>query len=187
MDNNQLIPDIVSQLQNIKTIKAVVLGGSRASNTHRSDSDIDLGIYYRDSEPLDVEQIKKLAYKINDNPSPIISEISEWGRWVNGGAWLTIRNQRVDLLYRNLDYVTQIINDSTKGIIQQDFEQQPAYGFYSYTYCAEISICKILYDPFSEIKQLKDESWATVDGSLSAQFEHTVAITGNGTIILTLS
>ncbi len=37
-----------------------------------------------------------------------------------------------------------------------------------------------------DIKQLKDESWATVDGSLSAQFEHTVAITETGHRVLTI-
>ncbi len=37
-----------------------------------------------------------------------------------------------------------------------------------------------------EIVQLKDDSYATADGSLSAHFEHTVALTENGTEILTL-
>lgn len=36
-----------------------------------------------------------------------------------------------------------------------------------------------------QIKQLPDESWATIDGSLSAQFEHTVAITEKGAKIIT--
>ncbi len=36
-----------------------------------------------------------------------------------------------------------------------------------------------------EVVQLEDESYATRDGSLSAQFEHTVAITENGPYILT--
>ena len=35
------------------------------------------------------------------------------------------------------------------------------------------------------IKELKDESYATFDGALSAHFEHTVAITKNGPKILT--
>ncbi len=35
------------------------------------------------------------------------------------------------------------------------------------------------------IKQVRDESWATVDGSLAAHFEHTVAITKNGPRVLT--
>lgn len=37
-----------------------------------------------------------------------------------------------------------------------------------------------------EIIQKKDESWATKDGSLSAHFEHTVAITEGGVRILTI-
>jgi len=36
-----------------------------------------------------------------------------------------------------------------------------------------------------KIVQKKDESWATADGSLSAHFEHTVAITEKGSRILT--
>lgn len=36
-----------------------------------------------------------------------------------------------------------------------------------------------------QVRQLKDESWAMADGGLSAQFEHTVAITDGGAKILT--
>jgi methionyl aminopeptidase len=35
------------------------------------------------------------------------------------------------------------------------------------------------------IKQVRDESWATMDGSLAAHFEHTVAITKDGPRVLT--
>ncbi|MDI6717526.1 MAG: type I methionyl aminopeptidase [Patescibacteria group bacterium] len=37
-----------------------------------------------------------------------------------------------------------------------------------------------------DIIQLKDESWATRDGSLSAHFEHTIAVTSDGSRVLTL-
>jgi methionyl aminopeptidase len=37
------------------------------------------------------------------------------------------------------------------------------------------------------VKQMRDESWATADGSLAAHFEHTVAITARGPKILTLA
>lgn len=36
-----------------------------------------------------------------------------------------------------------------------------------------------------KIKQARDESWATADGSLAAHFEHTVAVTKNGPRVLT--
>jgi methionyl aminopeptidase len=35
------------------------------------------------------------------------------------------------------------------------------------------------------LKQLRDESWATADGSLTAHFEHTVAVTKSGPQVLT--
>lgn len=38
----------------------------------------------------------------------------------------------------------------------------------------------------ADVIQLKDESYATADGSLSAQFEHTIAITDKGVRILTV-
>lgn len=38
----------------------------------------------------------------------------------------------------------------------------------------------------SEIIQKPDESWATADGSLSAHFEHTIAVVENGAKILTI-
>ncbi|HEY8473810.1 MAG TPA: nucleotidyltransferase domain-containing protein [Natronosporangium sp.] len=38
---------------------AVALGGSRATGTHRPDSDFDLGLYYR--QPLDTAALRKLA------------------------------------------------------------------------------------------------------------------------------
>jgi len=37
----------------------------------------------------------------------------------------------------------------------------------------------------TQVIQLDDESWATKDGSLSAHFEHTIAVTAKGPIILT--
>ena len=36
-----------------------------------------------------------------------------------------------------------------------------------------------------QVKQLKDESWAMIDKGLSAQFEHTIAVTETGAKILT--
>lgn len=38
----------------------------------------------------------------------------------------------------------------------------------------------------NKVIQLSDESWATSDGSLAAHFEHTIAVTDKGPIILTL-
>ncbi|SRR6266568_181930 len=155
MRNPQFIQSIVDKLKNVKGIKAIVLGGSWASGTQRPDSDIDLGLYYSEDRPLDIDHIRKIASELNDFPNPIVTDLGGWGKWVNGGAWLTIQGQRVDFLYRNIDFVSSIIDDCNTGKIQSDYWQQPPYGFHSYIYCTETQICKILYDPKGVIQALK--------------------------------
>ena len=80
-----------------------------------------------------------------------------WGRWVNGGAWLTIKGQRVDFLYRNINFVSTIIDECNRGETQFDYLQQPPYGFYSYIYCAETQICKVIFDPQNIFAGLKSK------------------------------
>jgi len=105
MQHSEFVQKIVDQLTHVEGMKAIVLGGSWASGTQRPDSDIDLGLYYSDDSPLDVSHIRKIAIELNDVPNPVVTDLGGWGSWVNGGAWLTIKGQRVDFLYRNTDFV----------------------------------------------------------------------------------
>jgi hypothetical protein len=157
MHHDKFVQDIVDKLKKVEGLQAVVLGGSRASDTERQDSDIDLGLYYSEVAPLDVDHVRKIAVELNDIPNPVVTVLGEWGKWVNGGAWLTIQGQRIDFLYKNIDFVSSIIDDCNRGETQFDSLQQPPYGFYSYIYCAETQICKILYDPEGAIPKLKSK------------------------------
>jgi hypothetical protein len=88
----------------------VVLGGSRASGTHRPDSDWDLGVYYRRSQrTLDPEDLRAVGHE------GYVSEVGEWGPIMNGGAWLTIAATPVDVLYRDLDTVERGLADAEQG------------------------------------------------------------------------
>ena len=147
MDINAFLQRLVDALIPIDGLQALVLGGSQASGTQRPDSDIDVGIYYSEKAPLDIYHLRKIAADLNDFPDPEVTELGGWGLWVNGGAWLTIKGQRVDFLYRNIDLVSTVIDDCNRGEIRIDYLQQPPYGFYSYIYCAETEQSKILYDP----------------------------------------
>ncbi len=157
MSIDSLLSHLVDQLKLIRGVKAIVLGGSRADDTHEPDSDIDIGIFYDDQRKFDIEAIKRLANSINDTPGPTVTSLGGWGTWVNGGAWLTVKGQRIDFLYRDLNFVKKVIQDSKSGRTQFDFYQQPAYGFHSYIYCGEIRIARILYDPDKVIADLKEE------------------------------
>ncbi len=149
-----LISDIATRLKTVRGVEAIVIGGSYATGSQRTDSDIDLGIYYA-GNVLDIPHIKTIASQINDSPNPVVTDLGGWGKWVNGGAWLTVRGQRVDFLYRDIDFVSQVIDDCLQGRTQSDYYQQPPYGFHSYMYCAETEVCKILYDPAGVVANLK--------------------------------
>lgn len=157
MNQLDVVPSLVDILKDVQGVKTVVLGGSWAAGVQRPDSDIDLGLYYSQDDPLDISHIQGIAFELNDFTNPVVSNLGEWGRWVNGGAWLTVKGQRVDFLYRDIDFVARIIEDCNRGEAQSDYYQQPPYGFHSYIYCAEIQLCKILYDPDGVIQGLKSK------------------------------
>jgi hypothetical protein len=75
----------------------VALGGSWARGEARPDSDVDLGLYYRPDSPPDVGDLRRLARELDDrHPPDSVSEIGEWGPWINGGGWLRIAGRPVD-------------------------------------------------------------------------------------------
>ncbi|RPJ49603.1 MAG: DUF4037 domain-containing protein [Chloroflexi bacterium] len=80
-----------------------------------------------------------------------------WGPWVNGGGWIHTPAGKVDFLYRNLEQVERAIADARQGITHHDFNQQPAFGFYSVIYLAETRICLPLHDPRGHIARLKEQ------------------------------
>jgi len=79
----------------------------------------------------------------------------EWGRWVNGGAWIQTPKGKVDFLYRNLNQVQVVIAEGRQGTWHHDYDQQPPYGFRSVVYFGETFICVPLHDPDGEIVRLK--------------------------------
>ncbi len=115
MQYQLLLQQMVDQLKPVHGLRAIVLGGSYASGSQRPDSDIDIGLYYEENQPLDTEQIRAIASLLNDAPNPTVTDLGGWGTWVNGGAWLTIAGQRVDFLYRNIDFVSSTIDECNAG------------------------------------------------------------------------
>jgi hypothetical protein len=142
-----LVAPVVDGLRRVPGVVAVGLGGSYASGTALPDSDVDLGLYYRAAAPIEVEAVRRLAAAVNDTPDPTVSDRYGWGRWVNGGAWLTVGGQRIDPLYRNLDQLARVVADSAAGEWESDYYQQYTHGFHSYVYLGELRICRPLWDP----------------------------------------
>ncbi len=155
MIHDKLVNKIVNELKKIPQIKAIVLGGSYATGTQRPDSDLDLGLFYNEYDPIKKADIEIAITNLGANNHDIIAEIGEWGKWMNGGVWLIIEGKRVDFIYRNIQFVDKTIDDCLRGKVETDYYQQPAYGFFNYIYCAEIEVNKPLFDPEKIITQLK--------------------------------
>ena len=148
---------MVDRLRVVPNVVAVVLGGSYASGLARRDSDIDVGVYYREPAPFSIDDVRFIAESICTPGSvPTVTEMYGWGPWVNGGAWIPTPVGKVDLLYRNLNQVQSVIADGRQGVWRHDYDQQPPYGFRSVVYFGETSICIPLHDPEGEIFRLKE-------------------------------
>ena len=147
---------LVDLLGVVPNVIAVVLGGSYASGLARSDSDIDLGIYYREATPFSIDRLRSVAEIICTPGSvPTVTKPYERGPWVNGGAWIQTPTGKVDFLYRNLDQVQRVIEEGRRGVWRHNYDQQPPYGFRNDVYFGETQICVPLYDPEGEIARLK--------------------------------
>ncbi|NLY51615.1 MAG: DUF4037 domain-containing protein [Firmicutes bacterium] len=147
----------VESLRTVDGIAAIVLGGSYARGTQHPESDIDIGIYYRESSPFSIDAIRKAARSLSHDGVPVVTDFYEWGPWVNGGAWISTRAGKVDFLYRNLDQVMRTIDQAQQGVYEHDYNQQPTFGFYSVTYLGETHVCIPLVDPQGWIAGLKSK------------------------------
>jgi hypothetical protein len=154
-DKQRLLDQVVARLSLIPGMAAIVLGGSYASGSAHAGSDLDSGLYYYEDSPFSIFDVLGAAQEIAQGAQFTVTGFYEWGAWVNGGAWIHNPASKVDFLYRNIEQVKRTINEAQRGILHHDYDQQPAYGFYSVIYLAETQVCQPLYDPQGVIEALK--------------------------------
>jgi hypothetical protein len=122
---------LVSRVAGIAGVETVMLGGSRAAGTESSTSDWDIGLYYRGS--IDVDAVRAIG------PGTVVAP-GEWGRLMNGGGWLRVDGEPVDVLYRDLTAVEHWIDEAGAG--RFDIDRLPGYlaGIPTYTLAAEVAL-----------------------------------------------
>lgn len=148
--------DVADRLCEVRGVRAVVLGGSRAVGVHDDTSDVDLGLYYGDETALDLDALRSLGRALDDSSDPIVTEPWAWGRWVNGGAWLTIGGRRVDWIYRRISHVEDVLDALRRGEVEVDWMQHPPFGAASTAYGGETDACVVLRDDAGHVARLKD-------------------------------
>jgi len=152
-----LLGHIVNDLRRVENVAAIVLGGSYAMRQATAASDLDIGIYYSDTKAFSIDDIRSVAREYDVGGTPTVTGFYEWGPWVNGGAWIKTASGKVDLLFRSIERVSSTIAKAREGIWENDYEQQPPYGFSSIAYLAETQCCLPLYDPGKIVAKLKSE------------------------------
>ena len=96
-NDERLLTRLSIQLRKVPGVRAIVLGGSRASGTATPQSDYDLGLYYEANDPLDVDSLTTTIAAFDDTgPAARVTPIGGRGPWINGGGWLTVEGKRVD-------------------------------------------------------------------------------------------
>jgi hypothetical protein len=134
-------------------VVGVVLGGSRARGEHRPESDVDLGIYYRDG--LDVERLGGLARDLS-GPDAAVTPLGGWGPWVDGGGWLTIDGSAVDWIYRDLGRVERSWEDAAAGRVAFHAQAGHPAGVTSFAYAGELALAVVLADPTGTLGRLRE-------------------------------
>jgi hypothetical protein len=130
------VEQLAAQLAAIPGVVAITLGGSRATNTAVEGSDWDFGLYYQNG--LDPADIVALGW-----PGRVFAP-GEWGRIVNGGAWLTIDGTKVDLIYRDLDEVLRWTTAAEAGKFEIQREVGYVAGIATYVLVGELALGRVL-------------------------------------------
>lgn len=137
-DDEDFLAHVTERLASLPCVRAVALGGSRATGTHGPDSDWDFAVYYRGAfSPAD---LRGLGW-----PGEV-SEIGGWGGGVfNGGAWLRVEDRRVDVHYRDLDDVEHHLAEAREGRFRVERLMFHLAGVPTYIVLAELAGNRVLH------------------------------------------
>jgi hypothetical protein len=119
------VPHLADRLRAIPGVVAVALVGSG-----------DFRLYYRGE--IRADDVRGLGFR------GTVAEPGEWGRLTNGGARGTVEGERVDLLYRDLDFVQHWIDEAEAGRYEVDQVDGYLAGMASYVLVGELALAEVL-------------------------------------------
>ncbi len=145
---------VAKAMMDVPGVQAVVLGGSHCTGTATELSDLDIGVYY--GEGFDAARMGEILTSLDDaHREGLLNKPGEWGKWINGGAWLTVDGLKVDILLRDTARVIKIIDDCQQGKVTVDFQCGHPFGFVNAIYMGEVKYCLPLNDPQYVMADLK--------------------------------
>ena len=153
---DDLLERLTQALAHAPGVAALALGGSRARGTAAPSSDFDIGLYYRRGAEPDASRLRDVLAPLVDDPAAaIVTEIGKWGPWIVGGAWLSVGGRKVDILYRCVESVEEVIRACSVGEVTIHYQPGHPHGFSSAIWMGEAALCKPLHDPDGALAALK--------------------------------
>jgi predicted nucleotidyltransferase len=136
-DDAAFVELVADRLARLPGVIAVALGGSRATDSAGPDSDWDFALYYRSA--FSPETLRAIGW-----PGEV-SAIGGWGGGVfNGGAWLAVDDQKVDVHYRDLDDVDHRLAEAEAGRFDIERLQFHLAGIPTYIVVAELALGRVV-------------------------------------------
>jgi hypothetical protein len=156
MPHDPLLQRLVAPLSKVSGLVAIALGGSRARGTAHATSDYDIGLYFSQTQPLDTDELLAVVRTlVDERATAAVTPVGGWGPWIVGGGWLSIEGKKIDLLYRNLEAVAQVIDACRAGEISMNYQAGHPHGFCSSIWMGEVAFAQPLHDPQGRLAQLK--------------------------------
>lgn len=153
--------ELAARLSAVAGVLGVALGGSHATRTATPASDIDLSLAYDSAATVngcvgfDLAALRDLCRELDNSGEAEPAPIGGWGPWVDGGAWLTVRGQRVDFIYRDVRRVEKSVQDAHAGVTTLYTQPGHPHGIHAHHYAAELASCVILHDPSGQLTALQ--------------------------------
>lgn len=88
----------------------------------------------------------------------LVTSLGEWGAWINGGGWIIVQGYHVDLIFRDINRVEQVIDECLLGNVSTHYHTGHPHAYLNVMYMGEVSICKILDDKRNRIASLKSKT-----------------------------
>ena len=153
---HRMATEVGARFAAVNGVVGVVIGGSVAIGADDAASDLDLGLYYHPVAQPETDDLNAVARLVDDrHPEAAITKFGEWGPWINGGGWLLVGGRRVDILFRDVQKVVNVIEDCKAGRVQWHYQPGHPHAFLNAIYLAELHYAVPLHDTGNTLAALK--------------------------------
>lgn len=158
LDLHPKIVSLCELMSECPGVIGIVLGGSRARGKATTLSDVDLGLFY-DQGSLDWEKLAVLMNNadVSDTP-PELAPPGMWGQWMNGGGWLNIAGDRVDVLLRETSFVSSVVHETQEGRFSSHYIPGHPHGWHSFMLAGEVHYNVPLAGDIAALEKLNRET-----------------------------